>query len=318
MIKIFSPEAFRDYMENPELENYDYNGVIVLDPTSCELEVELGSTWELTLTHPYDEKGRYSFIEKGCVLKLPCKIAREQQDEEQLFRVYEVREKLDEIEVLAYPIVLESIYETPISYAEWLEIDAPTLVDTLNGLATNKYHIDIDPDFAAGTANIIVENTNVQEVLLGDQDLSFVNCFGGEIIYDNYTYRIRSQVGSDPDVLDNKIFYGASLEDIEITETNNDVITRIFPVSGDGYAMGSDGYPKYLDDFVWYTEQGTGYVMYGDGRGNFIASGYALSPDGSKYRYLDSAGHWDSTQDGPYISEWSWKVDTEGRRYTAT
>ena len=314
MIKLFSPEAFRDYMENPELENYDYNGVIVLDPTSCTLEAELGSTWELTLVHPYDDKGRYSYIEKGCVIKCPCKIAREQQEEEQLFRVYEVREKLDDIEVKAYPIAEESIYETPINYAEWFEIDAPTLVDTLNGMITGKYHIDSTLE-AAGTANIIAENTNVQEVLLGDQDLSFINCFGGEIVYDNYIYRIRERVGSEE--LDNKIFYGASLEDLEITESDSDVITRIFPVSGDGYAMGSDGYPKYLDDFVWYQEASSGYTMYGDGEGNFISNGYALSPDGSVYRWLNADGHWDSTQDGPHASEWHWVTDEDGRRFMA-
>ena len=319
MIKIFSPEAFRDYMENPELVDYDYNGVIVLQPTSCELSVEINSTWELTLVHPYDEEGRYTYIQKGCVLKLPCKVAREQEDEEQLFRIYEVRDKLDEIEVKAYPIVEESINETPISYAQWYDIDAPTLVDTLNGMITDKYSIDSEVP-ATNQASIIAENTNVQEVLLGDQDLSFINCFGGEVVYDNYTYRIRDKVGSDTTDSglepENKVFYGASLEDISITESDKDVITRIFPVSGDGYEMGSDGYPKYLDDFVWYVESGTGYTMYGDGRGNFISNGYAMGPSNT-YRYLDTNGHWDSTRD-PATSDWQWTEDDTGRRYGAS
>ena len=394
MIKLFSPESFRDYITaNPATQpTYETNGTIVLEPSACELEITgINESWQLKLTHPYDEEGRYSYITKGSVLKLPCKVAREQQHEEQLFRIFEVRDNFGQLEALAYPIAMESTYETPVYYHMWKKVTAKQMADSLS-LIYPKYRVTTDymmandfqppidqvkarlkelekggnvnllnrPEIPASelvnagwteagdddiatvysstfsneartkyynftpiiddpktgqyircigpneltsyaeaviegarkdTQNcqiggpfntlsaatdaaeeihelhedlhnyneykethpnhlksILAQQTNIQGIIQGDSDYTMVNQFNLEVVYDNYTYIVNRVIGKKNSYKDNKIFYAANLTGIDITENTSDLITRIYPMSGEGTRYtDSEGNFSYVD-----------------------------------------------------------------------
>lgn len=242
MIKLFSPEAFRDYIDGVSRLSFSGNGDVILQPSSCTVKCELNGTWQLDMRHPYDRERRYSYICKGAVISVPIKVAREQVSTEQFFRIFEVRETLkDGISVVAYPVAYEAVYETPMDYYEFPELSAMEMRNELVRLTPQKYSIDINYDTET-KASIYIENSNLQEVINGSQDGTFLSSYDGEMVYDNYTYIIRKHIGNNEveDKNDIRVLYAANMTGMEISETTTDMATRIYPMADDGERF--DGY----------------------------------------------------------------------------
>lgn len=251
MIRLFSPEAFRDYIAGEPITTNDFtnNGTVVLQPKECYLEIEaINDSWQLTLKHDYDEEGRYTYIQKGCVIEAPCKVAREQTSENQLFRIFEVRDSFGVLEALAYPIAYESVYETPIYHHEWKKVTAKQLAESLS-LINPKYKVETNITTNA-QRSIYASETNLHSIIQSDSDYTFVGAFSGEVVYDNFTYIVNRPIGKKNSSKDNKYFYAVNITGIEVTENISDVITRIYPISseGIGYAetIGDDTF-TYID-----------------------------------------------------------------------
>lgn len=235
MVRLFTPEDFRDFMGGTPIKTADFtsNGTIVLQPSSCYLEITgINDSWQLTLTHPYDEDGKFTYIERGCVLAVPCKVAREQESEVQLFRIFEVRDSFGQLEALAYPIAMESSYETPIYYHEWIKVTAKQLAESLSSI-NSKYKVTTNISTNA-IRSIYASETNLQGVIQGDSDYTFVGAFSAEVVYDNFTYILNRPIGKKNSADTNKVFYAVNMAGIEITENTNDLITRIYPMSAEG------------------------------------------------------------------------------------
>lgn len=253
MIKLYSAETFRDYLKNPDPPEWLGNGDIVLLPTLCEVTAELSSAaWQLNLTHPYDEEKRYEYIQKGCVIAVEAPICREQHSLTQFFRIKTVRVTLDGVEAIGYPVVMDSIDECPYMDEDFENED---LMHILMQLGVNviskddqgeetvtdypsKYYVDISYLTDNIASYIYAENTNLQEFLNGDQEASIKSIYGCEIIYDNYVYRLF-----DANTVGQGINYASlypvkfrfNLKGFDISEDTSGVITRIYPMSADGY-----------------------------------------------------------------------------------
>lgn len=243
MIKLYKPSAFLDYLNSGsgeiEVPEFNYNGEIVLSPSSCVLEAELCGVWTLKMAHPYDNEGRYTYIQKDCVLQVPCKIAREQKAKEQLFRIYEVRDTIGQLEILAKPIAMDSIDEVPVYYKKWTNRTLYDIIGDLNQLYPEKYHIRYTKPEHQKQKSILATDSNLQSIIMGDDENTLLNAYGAEMIYDNFDYVIKQYMG-DKDARDDKIFYAANLKGITITENTSNVVTRIYPVSGDGLPLVDD------------------------------------------------------------------------------
>ena len=252
MVRLFTPENFRDFMGGTPIKTADFtsNGTIVLQPSSCYLEITgINDSWQLTLTHPYDEDGKFTYIERGCVLAVPCKVAREQESEVQLFRIFEVRDSFGQLEALAYPIAMESSYETPIYYHEWIKVTAKQLAESLSSI-NSKYKVTTNISTNA-IRSIYASETNLQGVIQGDSDYTFVGAFNAEVVYDNFTYILNRPIGNKNSADMNKVFYAVNMAGIEITENTNDLITRIYPMSAEGirYTDAGGNY-SYVDSSI--------------------------------------------------------------------
>ena len=239
MIRLFSPEAFRDFRDKQPPVDLSGNGDIILCPDECIVEAEIGSTWKVTMNHPYDENGKYNYIQKNSILGIDGRVCREQTNNVQYYRVHTVRPKDEGVEVIAYPVAWDSVYEVPINKADYLEKTPNQIIADLNGIYPQKYAVDIRYS-SSDTANIQAENTNLQEILNGNQDAAFCNIFNAELVYDNYTYRVLDdqQMGNGVEnAMDNKILYAVNISGVDIEESTADMVTRIIPVSNEGYTI---------------------------------------------------------------------------------
>ena len=246
MIRLFSPEQFRDFKNHETPQSLNGNGDFILCPTECYYEAQIGSTWKLTMTHPYDDNGKYNYIVKDAIIGVDGRICREQTNTTQYFRIQTVRKQQDSIEVIAYPIAWDSIYEVPINKVNYVSQTANQIIANLATIYPQKYNLDNRMVYSGSiTASIQAENTNLQEILNGNQDASFTNLFGTELVYDNYNYRIFDGLGIGngyDNIMDTKILYAVNITGIDIEESLTNTVTRIIPVSNEGYTIRNNPY----------------------------------------------------------------------------
>lgn len=216
------------------VNNTDFtkNGDMVLFPSSCEHTAILKGAWSLVLEHPLDEEGRWKYIEKEAVLSVKTFMP-----DPQLFRIYSVERSDNYITAAASPIFFDSAKEVFHMDIRPTQKTAQEALDLF--MEGTKYQ---------GTTNITKAATSYQirknllEILNGDADESFINRYGGEPLYDNYTVVFNEQVGGDYGV---EIRYGKNLEEINEKVDLSDVITRIVPVAFNGYTL--DGTTPWVD-----------------------------------------------------------------------
>lgn len=231
--------SYNNYIKKLFISKFHHNGSMILQPSECILNVELNGSWYVDLTQPYDEDHRYSYLQEGCVLGIDLQIAREQVNQIQYFRVFDIEYGLNDIQATAYPVAFEAAFEVPILSCDFSGDDfegytAKDLAALLNNLQRNKFRIRTNID--STKACVYGEETNLQEILVGDQDASFLNMFGGEVVYDNYDYIINTQIGNNNPKL-RTLYYSGNITGMSITKNTWDLITRIEPLSSEGYSM---------------------------------------------------------------------------------
>ena len=207
--------------------NYDKNGDITLDPTSCTYKE---SEKELTLEHFLDEEGRWKYINFENV------IAAEENGKKKLYRIYNVVRSLYSVTAYARPIFYDLIDKV--------------LLDVRPTNKIGKEALDIilaDTGFT-GHSNISTSNTayyvrkNIVEALLGNEENSFLNRWGGEFYCENFDVYINDKIGSDNGV---RVEFGYNLNEIEEDVNIEEVVTRIIPVGYDGIML--DGETPWVD-----------------------------------------------------------------------
>lgn len=211
------------------------NGDFILDPviTKAELSVELNGTWELTLTAVIEDSGRALEIEQTDVIKVPTF-----QSDEQLYRVRKVKPNHSTVSVTCDPIFLDSKGDV---FLLDVRPTAKSGQEALNLMLASNSKYSASSDISTGNTAYYVRK-NFVEALNGDDDNSFINSWGGEILYNNHQIIVNKRVGGDYGVT---VEYGKNIESIEETVSMDDVITRIVPVAYDGYML--DGSAPWVD-----------------------------------------------------------------------
>lgn len=217
------------YSENNK--NYSSNGDMPLLPEDASVSVELNGSWNLTMQHPIDQNGRWKYLEEGAVIKAPS------FNGEQLFRIYKKEKSEDGISVEAYPIFFDSKNDCFLTDIRPTGKNGQEALNIM--LAPNKkYSAQSD---VPRRATAYYEYTNLMEAINGDNANSFLNRWGGEILYDNFKIIVNERVGGDYGV---ELRYGKNIPANGITETvdMSEVVTRIYPKSYNGYKLSGNGY----------------------------------------------------------------------------
>ena len=208
--------------------NYDVNGDAVLLPDTCTLDT---SSWQVSLTHPRDADGRWELIQDGAVLKLPTFLA-----DDQLYRIINTEVTDSGVTATAQPIFFDSAGDVMLVDTRPIDKSGQAALDILT--QGTKY---------SGTSDITAHSTayyqmrNLMEALTGDDDNAFVNRWGGEVMYDNYTVIINERLGADNGAL---LAYGKNIpaDGMRITEDASALVTRIYPRAYNGRALSGSGY----------------------------------------------------------------------------
>ena len=210
---------------------YDKNGDMSLTPSSASVHVILNGSWEANIEHPVDEDGRWRYIVEGAVVKMPS------FNGEQLFRIKKKEKSDSGVTATMEPIFYDAKDDCWLTDIRPTEKDGQQALDIIT--APNKKY--------TGRSNITVISTayyeymNLMEAINGNNDNSFINRWGGEILFDNFTVVIDEQIGGDYGV---DLRYGKNLPVDGLTDEVDirDVVTRIYPKAYNGYTMSDDGY----------------------------------------------------------------------------
>lgn len=208
--------------------NYEYNGDMTLFPTKCEIDT---STWQMTLEHPIDEENRWKYIVEEAVIKAPS------FNGDQLFRIDEIYKSDSGIEATAYPIFFDAKDEVLLTD---IRPTNKTGQDALNIMMNGTKYSGYSDITKSNTA--YYERMNLLEALQGSNDNSFVNRWGGEVMYDNYKIIIKERLGSDRGI-SIEVGKNVAYDGLNETISMNDVVTRIYPQAYNGRRLSTE----YID-----------------------------------------------------------------------
>ena len=209
-------------------ENYSKNGDIALVPNVCEIDT---SEWELTLNHPIDEEGRWKSIIEGAVIKVPSFL-----NNDQLFRIFKKEKSDDGVEVKANPIFFDSANDTMLIDVRPTDKNGQQALDILT--QNTKYSGSSDID---NISTAYYQYKNLMEALMSDDENSFINRWGGEVLYDNFNVIINKNIGEDRGV---QLLYGKNIPVDGLSEETSieTVVTRIYPKAYNGWTLSNNGY----------------------------------------------------------------------------
>ena len=204
-------------------KNYKMNGDMTLEPSSCLYKYK---EYLLTIEHPFDKLERWKYLDYENVIKTEGK----------LYRIFNVVKSLDYITAYARPIFFDLIDTILLDVRPTNKTGQQALEEILKGTGF-KAHSNIS---TLNTAYYI--RKNIVEAILGNDDNSFLNRWGGEIYLDNFDVYINDKIGSDNGV---RVEFGYNLNEIEEDINIEEVATRIIPTGYNGIML--DGSTPWVD-----------------------------------------------------------------------
>lgn len=212
----------------PDNNTYSRNGDLVLHPMECLGDFHLNGTWELTMITPLD--GSQDYLMTDAVIKAPA------PNGDQLYRIYKVEPNLEYVTSYAVPIFMQAAQDCFFMDIRPTNVTGQQYMDYL---MANTIYSGISNVVTSASAYYI--RKNLIECLMSNEDNSFLNRWGGEVFFDNYTITINQRIGQDRGV---KVKLGQNMTGCEVRVDNSNVVTRIIPIAYNGYLLES---PYYVD-----------------------------------------------------------------------
>lgn len=213
----------------PENTGYKKNGDMPLFPTTATVHAVLNGEWEATLEHPIDEDGRWKYIIEDAVVKMPS------FNGDQLFRVKKKEKSDDGITAEMQPIFMDAKDDCFLTDVRPTEKTGQQALDMMT--APNKKYSARSNITNISTA--YYQTKNLIEAISAEDESSFINRWGGEVIYDNYTIVINDRAGDDYGY---EVLYGKNIPENGISEEieTRDIVTRIVPKAYNGNMIEGD------------------------------------------------------------------------------
>lgn len=213
--------------------NYEMNGDFALDPLKADLSMTLNGEWRIDLEVPQDDAGDWMHLEHDTVIKV-----RLPKWGEQLYVVSNPqRTDLQTVSAVAYPIAMwdarNELIVRDCRPTNQTGRDALEYILTSCGGA-GKYSIDCDIT-KLNTAYYV--RKNFMECLASDDDNSFLNRWGGEILYDNHTFHVLQQAGQDRGMT---LSASRNISGFTVDEDDSEFVDVIIPVGYNGWTCPSE------------------------------------------------------------------------------
>lgn len=215
--------------------DFDHNGDETLFPEECTVSAELNGTWVLNMTHPIDDEGRWKYIEEEAVIAVPTFMGKKQLF--RIDRVSTVDQDDSEITAVAYPIFWDSGDDQFLTDSRPTDKNGQEALNIM--LAGSNYSAESN---ITRTSTAYFERRNMMDALNGEDSPTFIQRWGGEILYDNYKVIVNERVGGDYGA---EVRYRKNMDGIQCEISMENVVTRIVPVAYNGYTIG--GNSGYVD-----------------------------------------------------------------------
>lgn len=199
--------------------NFDTNGIgILADAIFCEITEERNGIFELEMQYPITGIHYEEIKTRNIILAHPSPI-----DNAQPFRIYRITKPLNGI---------ITIYGEHISYdLSGIPVSPFTAGSAAEAMSKLQSSAAIESPFTFWTDKETVATMSVvapasTRSLLGGQQGSVLDVYGGEYQFDRYTVRLYNQRGMNRGV---SIRYGKNLTSLEQDENISSVYTGVYP-----------------------------------------------------------------------------------------
>lgn len=206
----------------PFNKNYKKNGDYVLRPSSCTMHVVLNGEWYVKLVHPIDDISEN--IVDGAVLKVPTLF-----NKDQLFIIRHADKADYDVQVTAYPLFYTAKTTPPLWDTRCVNMNGQDALNTILSGTSFKGISDI-----TDISTCYFNKMNRLQAINGNADNTFINRWGGEIVYDDYTIKINKRIGSDKGA---RCEFGYNLKSVQEVVNTENLITRIYPQAYNGYVL---------------------------------------------------------------------------------
>lgn len=220
----------------PFNKNYEKNGDYVLHPSSCMMHVVLNGEWYVKLVHPIDDISEN--IVDGAVLKVPTLF-----NKDQLFIIRYVDKADYDVQVTAYPLFYMVKTTPPLWDTRCVNMNGQDALNTILSGTSFKGASDI-----TDISTCYFNKMNRLQAINGNADNTFMNRWGGEIVYDDYTIKINKRIGSDKGA---RCEFGYNLKSVQEVVNTENLITRIYPQAYNGYVLPNEEYidSPYINNY---------------------------------------------------------------------
>lgn len=219
-------------------QSFNTLGLGAMLPSSCVVTEELNGSYELEMSHPRDEEGKWKRIEEERIIYASTPKGK------QPFRIYRTKPTMDGLTVNARHIFYDLLDNQcePISFNG----TAPDALAAFQGAFAYAMPFSFDTDISL-SGTLATGRMNPIQALLSDDDetTSFVKGFGGELLRDGFHVYLKAAVGLDRDVA---IRYGKNLIGLEVLQDDSDVKTRIMCYGSNGTAVVDS---PYIGNYVY-------------------------------------------------------------------
>ncbi|WP_252242933.1 phage tail spike protein [Clostridium sp. ZS2] len=197
------------------------NGII-LNPIYAKISNKLNGENEFEMEVLLDKEGLYKNITRDCIITAPTP---EFNREPQAYRIYDTVKNMSS--------------NTMTVYARHIFFDLNKKVIFNKNVQGNGQQVISkileDTKFTGHSESNITDirqykMRNIINVINVNEEDSFLNIWGGEIECNNYNLNIPLKRGKDRGI---RVSFGYNLEDIEEEINVDEVVTRIYPYSGD-------------------------------------------------------------------------------------
>ena len=219
MVGIMKPILFPS-----DATTFTTNGLGSLDPTSCVVTEERNGQYELECVVP-TESAHFADIHNNMILVvIPGDgMTVHAASQRQAFRIYHITEPLNGLVTInARHISYDLSYNTVMPFTA-TSIQTAFSGIVANMVETNLFSFNTDK---TTTANFNVSVPQTARQLLGGQQGSILDVYGGEYQWDNWTVNLWGQRGTDSNVT---LRYGKNITDISQEENLENVVTGIVP-----------------------------------------------------------------------------------------
>lgn len=212
--------------------NFTHNGIHVLDDIvigdACILTNEINGVYSLECELSMFNNSKWKDIENEMFLRVPTPKG------EQLFRIKEIVKGFSTLKIYGKHVFFD-LENNFILDTNIVQKDGRTaLTQILGGMSNNMLNTYY------GTSDISIINNsrlvrkNVVTALIGADDNSYLNRWGGELDVDNFNFSINKRLGSDNGF---QIRYGKNCTGYEGNVNTYNLCTRIVPVGYDGLML---------------------------------------------------------------------------------